>query len=106
MTKIVNSSAINVSGLIRGMNRVRYQCFAFNPNEYETRDESGNKWDAEINADTLRNLCDANIHNTSFKTEPLGEHCNEGPRIEAIEQHLKNAVDGDEARYVVRVAIC
>ena len=55
---------------------------------------------------TLFAICeDANFNDTAFKTEPLGQHCNEGPCVQAIKQHLKNAVDGDKAGNVVRVAI-
>ncbi len=40
------------------------------------------------------------------KAEPLGKHRNEDPRVEAVKEHLKDAVDGDQSGNVVRVAIC
>ena len=40
------------------------------------------------------------------KAEPLWKHGNEDPCVEAVEEHLKDAVDGDKSGSVVRVAIC
>ena len=64
----------------------------------------GDERNAKIDSDALRNLGDADMHNAALKAKPLGKHRDEGPRIEAVEEHLKDAVDGDEPGSVVRVA--
>ena len=43
------------------------------------------------------------MHNAALKAKPLGKHRNEGPRIEAVEEHLKDTVDGDESGSVIGV---
>ena len=104
MTRIVNSSATSVSGLMRGMKRVRYHSSPFDPDEHEAREEAGDERNAQIEAHALRNLADANRNNASLKPEPLRQHGQEDPGIEAVEEHLKDAVDGNQPSNVIRVA--
>ena len=64
----------------------------------------GDKRNAKIDADALRDLGDADVDDASLKAEPLWKHSNEDPRVEAVEEHLKDTVDGDEPGSIVGVA--
>ena len=50
-------------------------------------------------------LTDADIDNAALQTEPLGKHSDEDPRVEAVKEHLKDAVDGDQSGNIIRVAV-
>ena len=89
---------------MRGMKRVRYHSSPFDPDENEASDESSDEWNTQIEADTLRNLADADLNDASLKAEPLRQHGQKDPGIEAVEEHLKDAVDGNEPSNVIRVA--
>ena len=78
---------------------------AFDAYEHKARDEPGDERNAKIDSNALCDLPDADIHDTSFKAKPLGKHCNEDPRIEAVKEYLKDTVDGDESGDIVRVPI-
>src|ERR1039458_9381191 len=78
---------------------------AFEPNESKACNEPGDEWNAEVDCNALRDLGDADLHDASFKAEPLGKHGNEDPRVKAVKEHLKDAVDCDQAGNVVRVTV-
>src|SRR5258707_5465626 len=66
--------------------------------------KASDEWNTQVQADALRNLADANRNNASLKPEPFRQDRQEDPGIEAVEEHLKDAVDGDEPSNVIRVA--
>ena len=101
---MVKSSATSVSGLMRGMKRVRYHSSPFEPDESEARQETRDERNAQVEADALRNLPDADLHDAALQSKPLRQHRQKGPGIKAVEEHLKDAVDGDQASDVIRVA--
>src|ERR1019366_7680037 len=78
---------------------------ALDPNKHKAGYKPGGERNAQVDCDALCDLGDADVDDASFKTEPLGEQSNENPGIEAVEEDLKNTVDGDESSDVVCVAI-
>jgi hypothetical protein len=61
---------------------------------------------AEVDADTLRDLNDSYIDDAALQSEPAGKHGEEGPRIDAVEDDLEDAVDGDEAGEAISSSVC
>jgi hypothetical protein len=58
-------------------------------------EESGNKRNSQVEANALSDLADTDLDNAAFQTKPLRQHCQKSPGINAIEEHLKDAIDGD-----------
>ena len=56
ITTIVNSSAMSVIGLIRGMNTLSYQSRPFAPDQDEPREHPGEERDAEVDEHALGDL--------------------------------------------------
>ena len=90
---------------MRGRKRARYHVFPFAANEEGAGEESGHKRDAKVDAHALRDLPDADGDDASRKAEPARQHGEERPRVEAVEEDLEDAVEGDQAGDVVRVSL-
>ena len=51
----------------------------------------------------LRNLTNADVHDRPLQPEPRGKNGNEHPGVEAVEHHLKDAVQRDQPSNIVCV---
>ena len=59
MTTMVNSNAISVSGLIRGINRVSYHSRPFALQQHEPRQHPGKERNAQVDHHAFANRRDA-----------------------------------------------
>jgi len=70
-----------------------------------TRKNSGQEGNAEINEDALRDLAHANIDDHAFQANQRRQNGQKEPGVDAVEEHLKNAVEGHQASGVIRVSL-
>ena len=86
------------------MKRVRYHSSPLSRMRMNRVMNPADERNAEVNADALRDLPDADLNDASFQAKPLRKHGQEGPGIEAVEENLKDTVDCDQAGDVIGVA--
>jgi len=82
---------------------------------YEQYKDSGVEWlgevpqhwlerDAEIDEDAVGDLSDADLDDGALEAKPRRQNRNEHPCIEAVEDDLEDAVEGNKPGNVARVA--
>ena len=70
----------------------------------KAREHSGQKGNAEIDEDALGNLAHADVDDDALQADQRRQHGEKEPGIDAVEEHLEDAVEGDQAGGVVGVA--
>src|SRR5581483_1240140 len=77
---------------------------AFCAAQYEPGDHPGEEGNAQVDGDALRNLPNADLYQTALQAKEWRQYCNEDPGIDAVEEHLKEAVKGNQSRRIISVA--
>lgn len=79
--------------------------FSLGADQDKAGQEPGHEGNAQIEPDALRDLSNSNRDDASLKAEPPRQYSEENPGVKAVEQDLKDAVDGDQAGNIVRVSL-
>ena len=102
---MVNSSAISVIGLMRGMNFFSYHVRPLALTSDEASDDPGEKRNAQVDEDALRDLANRDVDHRAVQAEPLRQHGDEDPSVDRIEQDLEDGIEGHQPGGVFRVAL-
>ncbi len=78
--------------------------FTFRADQDEASKEPGDERDAKVQANTLRDLPDSNGYDASLQPEDFRQDGEEDPGVDAVEEHLKDAVDGHESGHVICIS--
>jgi len=71
------------------------------PPQHDPGDEAGEERNAEIHQHAAEHLARAHRDRRRRQAEHRRQHCGEEPRVDAVEQHLEDAVECDEPRGVL-----
>ena len=63
----------------------------------DSGDDPGDKGDAEIDENALRDLTDGDIHHQPFEPEKRGQDCDKNIGVNREEKDLKDGIEGDQA---------
>ena len=96
---------MSVSGLMRGMNFCSYHSRPLYLMPEVARQHAGEERDAEVDEDALGDLPDADVDDAALEAEQRRQLGDEDPGEEAVEEHLEDAVEGDQAGGVLGVAL-
>ncbi len=77
-------------GLMRGMKLFSYHVRPLSCHQGKARDNSGEKRNAEINENALRNVADGNVDHHASQAKPQRQLGDEDPGVDGVEEHLKN----------------
>ena len=69
----------------------------------EAGEHAGEERDAEVDEDALGDLADGDVDRRALEPEQRRQLGDEDPGVDAVEEHLEDAVEGDEARGVLGV---
>ena len=92
-------------GLIFGMNFCSYHARPLAFREHEPCYHAGQEGNAQVNEHALGDLADGYLDDDSLQPDQRRQHGDEDVGIEAIEQDLKDAVEGHEPGGIFRVAL-
>ncbi len=74
------------------------------PDQKESRRYPCNKRDPEVDKNALGDLRDAHVDGYSVQTKIRWQNGDEYPRVQAVEDDLKNTIEGDKSRCVFAAA--
>ena len=94
-----------MSGLMRGMNFCSYQSRPLYLSPQVARQHAGEERDAEVDEHASRDLADGDVHGRPLEAEERRQLGDEDPGEDAVEEHLEDGVEGDEAGSVLGVAL-
>ncbi len=77
--------------------------------EHEPCEHPRKERNSQVDEDTLSNCPDGNsgkVDVSEADADEWREHLHEEPRINGVEEHLKNGIEGDEACRVIGISLC
>ena len=96
---------MSVSGLMRGNELLLVPLAPLGPQSDEPGHHPRDERDAEVDEDALRDLPDRDVDRRALEAEERRQLGDEDPGEDAVEEHLEDAVEGDETGGVLGVAL-